>query len=199
VYWHNGRWWCPAPGNRSAAALTNRSGGRALIVISVDGVNVISGETAAHDQTGYVLTHGQFAQITGWRKNMSRVAAFEFTSLADSYAARTGRPDNVGVIGVAVFRERQKQVPPPVLQSRSDERQAAPSAPGAGAASEASFRGHRGRPRAGRRARAARVAARPDTRSEHAPTSYTDSSGSRRRTRRSSFTTTAARTSLRWA
>jgi hypothetical protein len=37
---------------------------------------------------------------------MAEVAAFYFTSLPDSYAARTGRPDNVGVIGVAVFCER---------------------------------------------------------------------------------------------
>ena len=75
--------------------------------MSVDGVNVVSGETAAHDQTGYVLNHGQLAQITGWRKNLARVAAFEFTALPNSYAARTGRPDNVGVIGVAVFREKR--------------------------------------------------------------------------------------------
>jgi hypothetical protein len=44
--------------------------------------------------------------VDGWRKNMGEVAAFYFTSLTDSYAARTGRPDNVGVIGVALFRER---------------------------------------------------------------------------------------------
>jgi hypothetical protein len=36
---------------------------------------------------------------------MSEVAAFVFTSLPDSYAARTDRPGNVGVIGVAAFRE----------------------------------------------------------------------------------------------
>src|SRR6185436_11108713 len=29
-----------------------------------------------------------------------------FTSLGDSYAARTGRPDNVGVIGVALFKRK---------------------------------------------------------------------------------------------
>ena len=28
-----------------------------------------------------------------------------FTDPGDSYAARTGRPDNIGVIGIAVFRE----------------------------------------------------------------------------------------------
>ncbi len=114
MYWHDGRWWVPGkPGNRYAVSLTNRSGGRTLNVISVDGVNVVSGETAAHDQTGYVLNSGQFAQITGWRKNLARVAAFEFTALPNSYAARTGRPDNVGVIGVAVFREKVRYVPPP--------------------------------------------------------------------------------------
>lgn len=176
VYWHNGRWWVPGrPGNRYAVALTNRSGGRALTVISVDGVNVISGETAAPDQTGYVLSHGQFAQITGWRKNMSRVAAFEFTSLADSYAARTGRPDNVGVIGVAVFRERQRPVPPPVLQSRSDERQAEPSAPSAGAASESKAQESAASDRAqGALARRESRLGTGHGRSEHAPTSYTD-------------------------
>jgi hypothetical protein len=115
MYWHDGRWWVPGkPGNRYAVSLTNRSGGRTLNVIAVDGVNVVSGETAAHDQTGYVLNQGQTAQITGWRKNLARVAAFEFTALSNSYAARTGRPDNVGVIGVAVFREKVRYVPPPV-------------------------------------------------------------------------------------
>lgn len=127
VYWHDGRWWVPGkPGNRYAVSLTNRSGGRTLNVISVDGVNVISGETATPDQTGYVMTPGQQAQITGWRKNLARVAAFEFTALPDSYAARTGRADNVGVIGVAVFREKVRYVPPPappVSRSRSDETQ----------------------------------------------------------------------------
>src|SRR4029450_10333022 len=80
MYWHDGKWWVPGkPGNRYAVSLTNRSGVRTMAVISIDGVNVVSGETAAHDQTGYVLGQGQYAQITGWRKNLAKVAAFEFT------------------------------------------------------------------------------------------------------------------------
>ena len=79
--------------------------------------------------------------ISGGRKNMGEVAAFVFTALPDSYAARTDRPDNVGVIGVAVFREfRPPRQRPPVLQqpapfsgglgSRADEaRESASSAP----------------------------------------------------------------------
>ena len=50
--------------------------------------------------------------VKGWRKSLDRVAAFYFTALPDSYAARTGRPGNVGVIGVAVFRKK----PEPVVQ-----------------------------------------------------------------------------------
>jgi hypothetical protein len=94
------------PGDRYAVRLTNRSPGRVLVVLSVDGVNAVSGENAAVAQTGYVLAPYQSAEITGWRKSYSEAAAFYFTALPDSYAARTGRPDNVGVIGAAVFRER---------------------------------------------------------------------------------------------
>ncbi|MGO4782125.1 hypothetical protein AB4084_42215, partial [Lysobacter sp. 2RAB21] len=63
--------------------------------------------TASPSQAGYVLEAWQSTEINGWRKSMDDVAQFVFTDLPDSYAARTGRPDNVGVIGVAVFQERQ--------------------------------------------------------------------------------------------
>jgi hypothetical protein len=94
------------PGERYAVRLANRSGARVLVVLSIDGVNAISGDTAATAQTGYVLSPWQSADITGWRKSDAEAAAFYFTALPDSYAARTGRPHNVGVIGAAVFRER---------------------------------------------------------------------------------------------
>jgi hypothetical protein len=77
-----------------------------VTVLSVDGVNVLTGQTAATLQSGYVIDGGQSYAINGWRKSMEDVAQFVFTALPDSYAARTGRPGNVGVIGVAVYRER---------------------------------------------------------------------------------------------
>jgi hypothetical protein len=94
-----------APGAGYSVRVTNQSGARVLAVVSVDGVNVITGQTASHAQSGYVLDPWGSVDIAGWRKNMSEVAAFYFTHLPDSYAARTDRPDNVGVIGVAVFNE----------------------------------------------------------------------------------------------
>ncbi len=115
------------PGDRYAVRLNNRTGARVLVVLSVDGVNVVSGQTAATGQTGYVLGPWQTADITGWRKSDAEAAAFYFTALPDSYAARTDRPQNVGVVGVAVFRERMPlprpvpfEVSPSTSGNRSD-------------------------------------------------------------------------------
>jgi len=79
-----------------------------LAVLSVDGVNAISGETAGSSQAGYVLEPWQQVEIRGWRKSYADIAEFYFTDLPDAYAARTGRPQNVGVIGVAAFREKRR-------------------------------------------------------------------------------------------
>ena len=118
------------PGARYSVRLVNDSGERVLAVVAIDGVNVVSGETAGVGQRGYVLEPWQRTEITGWRKSNEEVAAFEFTSLADSYAARTGRPQDVGVIGVAVFREApavEVSQARPVPRSEGAAKAAAPS------------------------------------------------------------------------
>ncbi len=119
VYRHQGRLYVAGkPGNRYAVNLRNKSGGRLLTVISVDGVNALNGQTAATSQSGYVISPWQAAEISGWRKSKDDVAAFYFTSIADSYAGRTDRPQNVGVIGVAVYREAEP-LPLPVQPALS--------------------------------------------------------------------------------
>lgn len=95
------------PGHQYELRIDNRSGERLLAVTSVDGVNVITGKTADPQQSGYVLDPWNGVEVDGWRKNLDEVATFYFTPLSNSYAARTGRPQNVGVIGVAVFREHR--------------------------------------------------------------------------------------------
>src|SRR5690606_13441879 len=106
-YPHRGdRWLAGVPGHRYAVRLTNTSNERVLVVLSVDGVNAVTGEDADPSQAGYVLAPWQSTEIAGWRKSLDEIAQFRFTDLPDSYAARTGRPGNVGVIGIAVFRER---------------------------------------------------------------------------------------------
>ena len=132
VHVHGNRWYVAGePGHRYEVRLDNRSGERLLAVTSVDGVNVITGETADERQSGYVLDPWDGVNIEGWRKNMDQVATFYFTRLSKSYAARTGRPENVGVIGVAVFREdrpccrphpfeERTQVSPPAIPERAE-------------------------------------------------------------------------------
>ena len=106
-YRHGGRLYVAGtPGERYAIELKSKIADRVLTVLSVDGINVLTGQTAATLQSGYVLDGGQSYGISGWRKSMDDVAQFVFTALPNSYAARTGRPGNVGVIGVAVYRER---------------------------------------------------------------------------------------------
>ena len=111
VYGKDGRnYIVGVPGHEYAVRIRNCTGGRVLVVTSVDGVNVISGDTASPDQSGYVLEPWASVEIAGWRKSLARTAAFYFTDLGNSYAARTGRPQNVGVIGVAVFQEKPKRI-----------------------------------------------------------------------------------------
>jgi hypothetical protein len=93
VYRHHGRRYVEGqPGNEYAVRIRNCTDQRLLAVLSVDGVNVVTGETASPDQSGYVIEPGGYVTVQGWRKDLNRTAAFYFSDL--------------GVIGVALFRER---------------------------------------------------------------------------------------------
>lgn len=130
VHWHEGRAYVAGqPGHEYSVTVRNRQGADVLAVVSVDGVNVVTGETAHAAQSGYVLSPHRPLDILGWRKNMAETAAFYFTALGDAYAARTGRPNDVGVIGVAVFR-RKAEPPQPIAlpEPRHEPRPFAPSA-----------------------------------------------------------------------
>jgi hypothetical protein len=123
-YWVAGR-----PGAHYAINIRSQHPGRVLAVTSVDGINVISGDNAAFNQTGYIYDPWQGYDIAGWRKSSQEIAAFTFTSIPRSYAAKTGRPQNVGVIGVALFREKPEPVGPVPMyeQSAAADASAAPA------------------------------------------------------------------------
>jgi hypothetical protein len=104
-------WVAGRPGARYSIMIQNRRGERLLAVTAVDGINVISGETGAWGQSGYVFSPGESYEIAGWRKSNAEIAAFNFTAAGNSYAERTGRPANVGVIGIALFLERPVRIP----------------------------------------------------------------------------------------
>ena len=110
VNWHEGRAYVVGkPGNEYQVVVRNRRGEDLLAVVSVDGINVLNGETAGASQGGYVISPWRRLDVRGWRKSLDEIASFYFTSLGDSYAARTDRPQNVGVIGVALFQRKRPE------------------------------------------------------------------------------------------
>lgn len=124
-YPHRGQTWLAGePGQRYAVRLRNLGPRRVLVVLSVDGINAITGQTADTGQAGYVLGPWEQLDVEGWRKSMDTVAGFVFVHPDRSYAARTGRPDQLGVIGIAVFDERPSM--PAVSQARPWETRAPP-------------------------------------------------------------------------
>ena len=132
VYYHQGKAWVVGkPGNEYTVRIRNRLGEDVLGVISVDGLNVVTGETATTQQGGYVVSSRGEVDVSGWRKNLGSTAAFYFTSLPDSYAARTGRPDNVGVIGVALFKRKRQEPAPAEIAPQSSQAPAAAESSGA--------------------------------------------------------------------
>lgn len=92
-------------GQRYRIGIENDTTERFEVVASVDGLDVMDGAEAGYDKRGYIVEPSSSVMIEGWRTSHETVAAFRFSSMDDSYADRTGRPRNIGVIGVAFFHE----------------------------------------------------------------------------------------------
>lgn len=95
-------------GARYTLRVANHSSRRVEAVVSVDGRDVIDGRPADfRSKRGYVVPAWGSVDIDGWRISHAEAAAFRFSSVRDSYAAKTGSARDVGVIGVAIFPERE--------------------------------------------------------------------------------------------
>jgi|CZKU01.1.fsa_nt_gi hypothetical protein len=110
-------------GGRYQVRVVNPTGARIEAVVSVDGLDAVDGRPASLNKRGYIIPAYGEVVIDGFRTSLDAVAAFRFSSVRDSYAAKTSHARNVGVIGVAFFRERPPPVvrryPPPVYQQPS--------------------------------------------------------------------------------
>ncbi|MEO6601103.1 MAG: hypothetical protein ABIQ16_14580 [Polyangiaceae bacterium] len=101
------------PGLRYNVRVQNPTGQRVEAVVSVDGRDAMSGQPGDYvRERGYVIPAYGSLLVEGFRKSFEEVAAFRFTSPEDSYSARRGTPENVGVIGVAFFPERARPKAP---------------------------------------------------------------------------------------
>jgi hypothetical protein len=132
-------------GERYDVRVENRTGRRIEAVVTVDGRDVISGAVGDYVHArGYLIDAYDDVRIEGFRQSWDEVAAFRFTSPRGSYSSRMGTPENVGVIGVAIFPERDRPAvvrrAPQPLPSTADEpssasgmAQSAPPSPAQGA------------------------------------------------------------------
>lgn len=108
-YPHEGRVYVEGRrGSEYSLKFRNRSGCRVIAVFSVDGLSVMDGKTARFEDTGYVVEPFSSITIPGWRLSGDDVAKFTFGDQSKSYAKKSGKGANVGVIGCVVFYEKQR-------------------------------------------------------------------------------------------
>ena len=96
-------------GQNYSLLLHNNSNQRVGVLISVDGLNVISGEQSglSRNEAMYVLDPYEETTINGWRTSMDEVRRFVFVNEERSYAERTGQANgDMGWIRVLAFREQ---------------------------------------------------------------------------------------------
>jgi hypothetical protein len=112
TFQHGGATWVLGnDGQRFAVRVRNNTDRRVEAVISVDGRDAVTGAQGDFvRQRGYLVPAFGSVLVEGFRTSLDEVASFRFTSPEGSYSARMGTPENVGVIGVAFFAERQRDV-----------------------------------------------------------------------------------------
>jgi len=82
-------------------------------VIAVDGRNIISGKKShlRPDERMYILPPHGSGTYEGWRTDRDTVNRFYFHRPGDSYAAAFGDTSAMGVVAVAVYREKEIRWP----------------------------------------------------------------------------------------
>jgi hypothetical protein len=109
-YRHNGNTYVEARDNTEyTVKVKNDSYKRRLVVITVDGINVISGKPQDESiGSGYVINSRSSLDIKGFRKDNDTVGAFKFCKKSKAYCNEAGLPGNNGVIGVRVYDEKNR-------------------------------------------------------------------------------------------
>ncbi len=92
------------PDSSYAINLENTSANRVEAVVSVDGLDVRSGAVAGFERRGFVIEPHSGISVAGMTVN-GKLRSFQFGSVADSQAAKSGSARNVGVIGIGLFEE----------------------------------------------------------------------------------------------
>lgn len=117
LYRHNGKIWVAGvAGEAYVIQVKNLLTGRLELVSSVDGRDTLTDKPAGLSSTGMVFPGNRTGTFDGFRHNDDEVGEFVFCDPSAAVAAQAGAPENIGVIGLAAYRERTYQ-PRPVIHS----------------------------------------------------------------------------------
>ena len=99
-------------GSNYTIKIKNDNGTRVMAVVSVDGLDVITGKPAENTNKGYIVDAYSSTEIKGYRLSDTDSAAFVFVSKDKSYVANAEQGDkrNSGVIGIRVFEEKPEKI-----------------------------------------------------------------------------------------
>jgi hypothetical protein len=94
-------------GSEYTIKIKNNTARRVLAVVSVDGINVVTGQVATPEDTGYVINGYGSLNLQGYRKDEEGGGRFKFTDKSSGYSKEVdGTGVNSGVIGVTIFPEK---------------------------------------------------------------------------------------------
>jgi hypothetical protein len=110
-------------GRDYALRLSNSTGRRVAVALSVDGLNTIDAKhTSSRDARKWVLAPYETVVIPGWQVNNSVSRKFVFTGERGSYGAALGKTEDLGVIEAVFFREKLPYRAGPWSEGQEDRR-----------------------------------------------------------------------------
>lgn len=109
-------------GSEYSIRIRNNTNTRIVAITSVDGLNVLTGEPASSQDSGFVLNAYETIEVPGWKLNNAEGAKFTFSDPGGSYSVQAEQGDNnLGLIGLKVFKEKPRYIgiPTPVIRHYS--------------------------------------------------------------------------------
>ena len=93
-------------GTNYTVKIKNDNPYRVMAVLSVDGLDVVTGKPAEETNTGYIIDAYNSLDIKGYRISDDNSASFIFTSKGKSYVQQAkSNATNAGVIGLRTYKE----------------------------------------------------------------------------------------------
>ena len=101
----------------------NPTGSRVAVALAVDGMNTIDARhSSAWDARKWVIEPYGTIHVRGWQMSADNARRFYFTTERDSYGAKIGQTQNLGVISAVFFRERRPVTIMPVTPGGREDR-----------------------------------------------------------------------------